>query len=150
MTPLTKSISRLSVLGLIFCGWAFVVLARLFSLQIVSHEKYAKLGLSQQERLVAIDAVRGSILDRDGHYLALSSASQFAVVNPRRIPNKEIAAAILARVLNLDPEKLRADIEAAAKSRHHRGYFVADPQGDCGEGRGIASFEIGLARDSEW
>ena len=38
-------------------------------------------------------------------------------MNPQRIPNKEIAGALLARILGLDAAKLQADLEAAAASK---------------------------------
>src|SRR3982751_1638860 len=122
-----ESIDRLFILVLILFGWALIVVLRLFDLQIFSHTHYLKLAESQQDRLEPVEAPRGAILDRNGNYLALSSASQFVVVNPKRIPNKEIAAALLGRILDIDPAKLQGDLETAAASKHHRGYFVVDP-----------------------
>jgi cell division protein FtsI (penicillin-binding protein 3) len=113
-------------MGLILCGWAFIVVVRLLQLQVFGHDHYVRLGDSQQERLEPIEAPRGAILDRDGNYLAISSASQLAIVNPQRIPNKELASALLARILGTDAAVLQSDLEAAAASRHHRGYFVVD------------------------
>jgi cell division protein FtsI (penicillin-binding protein 3) len=126
--PLTKSTERLLIMGLILTGWALIVVFRLFQLQVLAHDKYEKLGESQQERMQQIDAPRGAILDRNGNYLAISSPSQFVVVNPSRIPDKATAAALLARILQMDAGKLEADLTAAAASRHHRGYYVVDPR----------------------
>ncbi|MFL6352631.1 MAG: penicillin-binding protein [Bryobacteraceae bacterium] len=125
--PLTKSTQRLLNTGLILCGWAFIILLRLFDLQIFAHDRYVKLGESQQEKLEVMEAPRGAILDRNGNYLAISSPSQFVVVDPQRIPNKEIAGALLARILGLDAAKLQKDLEAAAASKYRHGYFVVDP-----------------------
>ncbi|MGI8960034.1 MAG: penicillin-binding protein [Bryobacteraceae bacterium] len=125
--PLNKSTQRLLHTGLILCGWAFLILLRLFDLQVFAHDQYVKLGESQQEKLEVIDAPRGAILDRHGNYLAISSSSRFVVVDPQRIPNKEIAGALLARILGLDAAKLQKDLEAAAASKHRHGYFVVDP-----------------------
>jgi cell division protein FtsI (penicillin-binding protein 3) len=122
------SIDRLAILGLILFGWAFLIALRLLDLQVFSHAHYVKLAESQQDRLEPVEARRGAILDRNGSYLAISSDSQFVVVNPKRIPNKEIAAALLGRILGMDPTKLQGDLEAAAASKHHRGYFVVDPR----------------------
>src|SRR4051812_20362941 len=126
-SPLTKSTERLLITGLILCGWAFIILLRLFDLQVFAHDEYVKLGESQQEKLEPIEAPRGAIQDRQGNYLAINSPSQFAVVNPHRIPNKEIAAALLGRILDLDTAKLETDLQAAASSKHHYGYFMVDP-----------------------
>ncbi len=124
---LDKSTERLILIGLVLCGWALLVFLRLLDLQVFAHEEYVRLAESQQDKVVEIEAPRGSILDRNGNYLAISSESQFVVVNPHRIPNKEIAAALLARVLDLDARKLQADLEAASASKRHRGYFIVDP-----------------------
>lgn len=125
--PLTKSTERLLIMGLILTGWALIVILRLFELQVLAHDKYVKLGESQQEKMKPIEAPRGAILDRNGNYLAISSPSQFVVVNPSRIPDKGVAAALLGRILGMDAAKLEADLNAAAASHHHRGYFVVDP-----------------------
>jgi cell division protein FtsI (penicillin-binding protein 3) len=125
--PANNSIDRLVILGLILFGWAFLIVLRLLDLQIFSHAHYTKLAESQQDRLQPVEARRGAILDRNGNYLAISSDSQFVVVSPKRIPNKEIAAALLGRILGMDPAKLQGDLEAATLSKHHRGYFVVTP-----------------------
>jgi cell division protein FtsI (penicillin-binding protein 3) len=126
LAPFTKSIERLLILGLILTGWALIVVFRLFQLQVLAHDKYEKLGRAQQEKWEPLDAPRGAILDRSGNYLAISSPSQFVVVNPVRIPDKALAAALLGRILEMDPAGLQKDLEAAAASKHH-GYFVVDP-----------------------
>jgi len=123
-----KSTDRLVITGLILTGWALILLLRLVDLQVFSHDELARMAERQQDKLVAVNAPRGAIFDRDGNYLAISSPSRFVVVDPRRIPNKEIAAALLAKILALDPQKLEADLEAAAKSRRHNGYLVIDPR----------------------
>jgi len=125
--PVTQSTERLLIAGLVLCGWAAIILLRLLDLEVFAHEQYVKLGASQQEKLELTDAPRGAILDRNGNYLAISSPSEFVVVNPKRIPNKEIAAALLARILDLNAATLEKDLEAASESKHHHGYFVVDP-----------------------
>lgn len=122
--PLTKSTERAVLIGLILLGWALILVLRLFQLQVLAHDDYVKRARRQQEKLEAIDAPRGEIFDRNGNILAISSASEFVVVNPRRIPNKEIAAALLGKILGMDVKKLQAALESAAQSRHHNGYFV--------------------------
>jgi cell division protein FtsI (penicillin-binding protein 3) len=126
-SPQSKSIDRLIITGLILSGWALIVVLRLLDLQVFAHSDLVRRAGRQQDKLVEVQAPRGAIFDRDGNYLAISSPSRFAVVDPKRIPNKELAADLLARVLSLDPRKLEADLEAAAVSRHHNGYLVVDP-----------------------
>lgn len=113
-------------MGLILLGWALIVLSRLFDLQVLAHDKFVKLAEQQQEKLEPVEGQRGAIFDRDGYPLAISSPSHFLVVNPGRIPNKEIAAALLASVLKIDAAQLQRDLESAALSKKHRGYYIVD------------------------
>ena len=114
--PQPQSDERLLMLGFVLLVWALVVAGRLFGLQVLHHDVYRNLAESQQDRVEKIEARRGSIFDHNGNYLALSSASKFLVVSPKRIPDRGIAAAMLARVLDLDASKLEADLDAAAAS----------------------------------
>lgn len=126
LPPLTKSQERALVVGLILVGWAFILAFRLFTLQVMAHDEYVRLARKQQERLEPVYAQRGSIFDRNGSLLAISSASNILVVNPKRIPNKEMAAALVARILNMDAGRLQSSLEAAAQTRHHSGFFVVE------------------------
>jgi cell division protein FtsI (penicillin-binding protein 3) len=119
-------LERLAILGLILLGWALIVLSRLFGLQVLAHDKYEKLAERQQEKVEPIQGQRGAIFDRDGYPLAISSPSHFLAVNPARIPNKEIAAALIASVLKIDARQLERDLESAAASKRHRGYYIVD------------------------
>lgn len=128
VAPLSKSTNRLIVLGLILLGWSLLIVFRLVEFQVFAHEELAKTGQRQQQKFEVIEAPRGAILDRSGNYLAISSASQFAVVDPKRIPDKAIAASLLGKVLGLDAHRLQAAMEAVASRKRHNGYLVVDPK----------------------
>jgi cell division protein FtsI (penicillin-binding protein 3) len=121
---LSKSIERLSFLGIALAVWAIAIGLRLVQLQIFSHEKYARMAEAQQEKLDAIEAPRGAILDRNGNYLAISSDVPIVCVNPLRIPDKDTAASLLSGMLNLDKDEVFGRIVRAAAA--HRGYLVID------------------------
>jgi cell division protein FtsI (penicillin-binding protein 3) len=124
LARLSKSIRRLSILGLMLGGWALLIVFRLLQLQIFGQSKYRHLAEIQQEKLDTIAAPRGAILDRNGNYLAISSEVPIVCVNPLRIPDKDTAAALLASILDLDKAELLANLQRAAASR--RGYLVVD------------------------
>ncbi len=124
--PSSKSIERLLITGLILFGWALIAVLRLVDLQVFAHDKYVRAAEAQQDKRKIIESVRGAIIDRNGAYLALSSPSLIAVVNPLRIANISTAAGLLGTILQIDPGKLQADLEAAVHSKHP-GYFVVDP-----------------------
>ena len=119
--PLTKPQERALVVGLVLVAWALIVAFRLFTLQVWSHDHYLRLAHRQQENLEPVYGQRGSIYDRDDALLAISSASNIVVVDPKRIPNKEMAAALMGRILNMDVNRLQTSLEL-----RHNGYFIVD------------------------
>lgn len=123
---ISKPVERALIIGLILLGWALILVFRLFDLQVVAHDDLVKRAKRQQEKLEPVDAQRGSIFDRNGNLLAISFPSHFAVVNPRRIPDRATAAELLAGVLSLDAKRLEASLDIAAAAKHHSGYFVVD------------------------
>jgi cell division protein FtsI (penicillin-binding protein 3) len=120
-SSLSKTEERLMLAGLILIGWAFIVLGRLFAVQVLQHDSLLRQAHRQQEHFEKIDAPRGSIYDRYGSVLAISYNSHEAVVNPKRIPNKDLAAAMLAGILKQDAAELQARIE-----KERGGYLVVD------------------------
>jgi cell division protein FtsI (penicillin-binding protein 3) len=139
---LTKSEERTLITGLILLAWILIIVFRLFLFQVVGHAEFEKLAKRQQERVVPIVAPRGSLYDRNGNVLAISSASQLAIVNPRRIPDKEMAAALLARMLHLNAPKLQDYLEKAAVSKHHNGYSIIDPNVSVEEAAALKSMNL--------
>ncbi|HEX4165220.1 MAG TPA: penicillin-binding protein [Bryobacteraceae bacterium] len=123
---ISKPVERALIVGLILLGWALILIFRLFDLQVLAHDNLVKRAHKQQEKLQPVEARRGSIFDRNGNLLAISSPSLIVIADPRRIPDKPTAAALLSSVLSLDPQRLEASLEVAAASKHHSGYFVVD------------------------
>ncbi len=149
LSSLTKTQERALIAGLILLGWAFVVLVRLFTLQVLEHDSLARMARHQQEHLEPIEAPRGTIFDRSGAVLAISYSSHMAVVNPKRIPKQglDLAAAMLAGALGEDGTQVQANLERAAASRTHDGYLVvadhiSDEQAASLEGMHIDWLEI--------
>ena len=123
---ISKPVERALIIGLILLGWALILVFRLFDLQVLAHDDLVKRARRQQEKVEPVAAQRGSIFDRNGNLLAISSPSHLAVVDPRRIPDKSTAAGLLAGVLRLDAKRLEASLEVAAATGRHRGFFVVD------------------------
>ncbi len=106
--------------------WGLAVVAKLFYIQIVRHDQYAELAEQQQTRLVEIPAHRGTIYDRNGHVLAISVPVETVIVNPAQLPNVEVAAALLAEILNMDQNKLFNELKTKAEEK--RGYYKVAEQ----------------------
>jgi cell division protein FtsI (penicillin-binding protein 3) len=140
--PTNKSLERLFITGLILFGWALIVLLRLFDLQVFAHDHYVKLAESQQDRSVPVEPHRGSIVDRNATYLAISSHCWLLAVNPAQIQNTGVAAGLLASILGVDAAKMQADIESAVQSKRHRGYLVVARQVPEERARQLAAMKL--------
>lgn len=101
--------------------WAAIIAIRLIHLQVFSHEELRQQAQQQQERQLEVKVPRGTILDRTGKTLAKSVPIDSVCVNPLRIPDPEVAARMIAGVLDMDPAVLRDRILAATAD--HRGFM---------------------------
>jgi cell division protein FtsI (penicillin-binding protein 3) len=102
-------------------GALFVILAvsfagvaiRLVVLQVRDADDLRALARDQRVRTVSLPAVRGSILDRDGHELALSLPARAVYADPSLVQQPWVTAKRLAPLLEMTVrdvhERLRAD-----------------------------------------
>src|SRR3569833_3135336 len=112
---------RLVFLAVILFLWAIAIVARLFVLQVVEHDKYVEIARRQQEEQIAIHAPRGTILDRNGQALAISLPVTALSVNPRQITDAEMASELLSSSLGMDQQTLYAKLTNAQKN--HKGFL---------------------------
>lgn len=82
--------------------WGAAIAANLIYLQVIRHDDYLRQARRQQERVVEIPAPRGTITDRNGQLLAISVPVASISVNPQQLPDLDVAADILSRILELD------------------------------------------------
>jgi cell division protein FtsI (penicillin-binding protein 3) len=122
---------RLAWLAAVILLWSAAVVCKLISIQVLQHQKYARLAVARQELIVEVPAPRGAILDRTGQPLALSVPSYSVVVNPLKIGIAS-ASDLLSRVLHLDRSELYNRMSWARDN--HRGYLVVK--------RGITNDEL--------
>jgi len=103
--------ARLAVL------WALAVACKVVYLQVIRFPEYRVKADNQTEKKIRIEPFRGSILDRTGQALAMSLPLDSVSVNPLRLPDQEVAAGVLAPVLELDRDQLLDRIRQAARRR---------------------------------
>ena len=108
--------------------WVVVIFLRLVWLQVLQHDDLLRQAQSQQQKMVPIQAQRGSILDRSGQPLAKSLPAESVLVNPKRIKDAAVAANLLAPILGLDARQLREKIQTAIAPR--AGIPVGEAQSD--------------------
>ena len=104
--------------------WAVGIGARLIFLQAVSYEEFRDLARQQQTKLRQLAAPRGNIYDRSGRLLALSVPVETVIVNPLQLPDRQLAAQLLAKILEIDEARLSERLEAYANAR--KGYMVVE------------------------
>src|SRR5262249_18516362 len=102
--------------------WGAAIFAKILSLQVLKHDRYAKLARAQQLRLVEVLGPRGSIYDRSGEPLAMSVPIDSVFVNTKRLPDLRLAADIIAPVLRLDKDKLYRRLKSAHDDPKRNGF----------------------------
>ncbi len=87
--------------------------ARLVYVQIHCCDRLRARANLQHWREIEVPAVRGTVFDREGRELALSLKTESLFAHPRRVPDPERAATLLAPVIGLPQqeilERLRSD-----------------------------------------
>ena len=103
--------NRLRFLSIFFLILALAIVAKLFELQVIQHEYYATLALSNHEMYQKIHAKRGAIYFQDSRtkeeYPAAVNRTYYQIYAvPRDIPDDLLATTTenLARILNLSDD----------------------------------------------
>ena len=109
--PTGQMLRRALFLMAMFGVAAFAVLiARLYKLQIIDHEKYENLAVQQQLRSVSGAAGRGTIYDRNMNTLAVSASVDNVYLSPAEITmygeDRELIARGLSEILDLDYDEV--------------------------------------------
>jgi cell division protein FtsI (penicillin-binding protein 3) len=115
--PETQSTRRLRWLLRLLLVWVTAIFARLIWLQVIHHDDLLAQAQQQQQKMVEIPALRGSILDRLGQPLAKTLPAESICLNPQRIPDPSVAADLLAPPLGLDRDSLLQRIQSAKRRR---------------------------------
>jgi cell division protein FtsI (penicillin-binding protein 3) len=107
---------RLLQLFAFLAAWAVIVIARLVQIQLVRHGEYVIKAARQQERTLALQPVRGSITDRNGHILAESIAAESIYADPQAIVDRGQTAKALASVtaLQMDAREIATKLTSAS------------------------------------
>jgi cell division protein FtsI (penicillin-binding protein 3) len=113
---MSASQRRLLQLFAVLAAWAVIVIARLVQIQLVRHGEYVIKAARQQERTLALQPVRGSIMDRQGRVLAESIAAESIYADPQAIGDRAQTAKALASVkaLQMDARELAAKLTSAS------------------------------------
>ncbi len=90
-----------------------VLIIRLFDLQILKHDEYEKLAISQQTAVISVEASRGTIYDRNGTAIAESATAYKVYIVPNKVPEakKQLVVDGLSEILNESKEKIQKAVD---------------------------------------
>ncbi len=117
--PKTSIRKRVFYVFLTFAGLFLILMLYILKLNIVDGTKLRTGAIEQQTKDYQVSSARGTIYDRNGKTLAVSSSAETITVNP-----KEIAAANygiddlaqqFAKILELDPESVKTKLTKDAQ-----------------------------------
>ena len=94
---LHRTLFLMAVFGI---GAFLLLLARLYKLQIIDHEKYESMAIEQQLRSVPSSAMRGTIYDTNRNTLAVSASVDNVYLSPQEIEMYGEDRALIARGLS--------------------------------------------------
>ncbi|MBE6881540.1 MAG: PASTA domain-containing protein [Ruminococcaceae bacterium] len=103
----------LACIAVCFVGFS-ILFARLFQLMILDSEEYQRQAAENQLKVTTIAANRGSIYDRNGNKLAMSTTAWTVCVSPKEIKNENEKALIisgLSEILGTNQDYIREKCE---------------------------------------
>jgi len=99
--------------------WMLVIVARLYSLQIIQYARWVAEERKQQDRTRLVRPVRGAIFDRNQHPLAISQLMDSVYAKRGKVSDYDGTARELASVLGLNATELQNHLRST-----HRDYRV--------------------------
>jgi cell division protein FtsI (penicillin-binding protein 3) len=113
----------------------FVLLSvRLFFLQVVDHQHYARLSVGQVREDLTTTALRAGIYDRNGQILAVSRPTSMVIADDMQIAHPATEARALSPLVGVKVSQLTAML-----SQSHNGYVVITNHLDLAAGHKVSS-----------
>ena len=107
-----RTLLLLGVFGVLTFALLF---AQLYKLQIRQHDELQSMAVRQQTLRTTVEASRGTIYDKNGDILAISSTAENVFVSPADIvkyeQDKDLIANGLAEILDIEPEGVLTRME---------------------------------------
>ena len=108
----------LLLLALLGIGTFLLLFAQLYKLQSKQHDELKTLAVRQQTLRTTVEASRGTIYDKNGDILALSSTAENVCVSPLDVAKNEqdqdLIANGLGEILGVDPSGILDDMKDTA------------------------------------
>ncbi len=117
--PKTSMRKRMLQVFLWFAGFFLLLMVYILKLNIVDGEKLRTGAIEQQTKDYQVSSARGTIYDRNGKTLAVSSSAETITVNPKEIAAAEYSVSDMAEkfaeILELDAESVEKKLTKNAQ-----------------------------------
>lgn len=100
-------VGRLLVMLAGFAAFAVILVARLFSIQIIDHDHYKAIAMRQHRSRGPIPAKRGTIYDRNGRVLASTMPAYRVYADPCMVEDAEATASAISGIAGCNKAKLK-------------------------------------------
>ncbi|MDH3238919.1 MAG: penicillin-binding protein 2, partial [Deltaproteobacteria bacterium] len=117
--------SRVRILQGVGLALFFLLLGRLYWLQVVKYEEFRTLSENNRIRIRAVRAPRGVILDRKGVLIGVTQGSYDLIVTPVDVEDLDGELRLLSEVVEFDPREIREKILKAKEANPYRSITVA-------------------------
>ena len=101
---------RIKILFLVLLIPLFLVVIRVFYIQVFDYKKLKKLANDLWSRNLEIEADRGKILDRNGVVLANNLTTTSLVLVPNQIRDKNLVANELSKILGIPVNEMKKHV----------------------------------------
>ena len=107
---LKKINSRIKILFLIMLVPLFLIIFKVFYIQVFQYNKLNTLAKDLWSRNLTIEADRGKILDRNGNVLADNLTTTSLILIPNQIKDKELVTKKLSEILNVSYDDMKKHV----------------------------------------
>ncbi len=108
----TRTFRRSLFLAGVLAVWIAGLIGRLYQLEVISYAELLTRAQRQQQRTVEVASQRGTIYDRLMQPMAMSLAVDSVYAVPSEMPDREMAAKLIAPVLGFDREELEGQFSS--------------------------------------
>ena len=112
--------SRVRILQGVGLALFFLLLGRLYWLQVVKYEEFRTLSENNRIRIRVVRAPRGAILDRKGTLIAVTEGSYDLIVTPVDVADLDGELRLLSEAVEFDPGEIRERILKAKETNPYR------------------------------
>jgi penicillin-binding protein 2 len=117
--------SRVRILQGVGLALFFLLLGRLYWLQVVKYREFRTLSENNRIRIRVVRAPRGVILDRKGVLIGVTQGSYDLIVTPVDVEDLDGELRLLSKVVEFDPGEIREKILKAKEANPYRSITVA-------------------------